>query len=109
MPTPDEARALIKCQLGHRLSTYEAPGVSFVAPSIKGHEGVRGLPSTNLGPCTFYVEGLCQIHDVKPAEGRMAMHGQDWLPVRMYVARTWAGKRFESVCKSLDRAIGGPD
>lgn len=109
LPTPDEARALIRAGHGARLATYAfAPDPSklrFVGPAVRGSEGGRGLAHTRGGACTFYADGKCSLHDagLKPLEGRLALHDRPWLPVRMHVAATWKGRQFDSVLAALHR------
>lgn len=102
IPTPDEARALIRLD-PRRMARYEFPAGSVVAPAIKGKSGT--LLSTREGPCTFYGEHGCELHDkgLKPLEGRLARHDRPWLPIRMEVMKHWRGKRYESVAAQLER------
>lgn len=106
LPTPDEARALIRAGLGDRLATYEFDGQRFVGPAPKGQEGARGLWHTrHEGGCTFFDGRHCELHarGLKPLEGRLAHHDRPWLPVRLHVMAHWRGKQFESVDKALYR------
>ena len=105
LPTPDEARALIRAGHGARLSRYSFPAGRVIGPSPAGMEGAD-LTDTNHGACTFYRGGLCELHDagLKPLEGRLAGHGKPWLPIRQHVVSHWRGKRFESVSAMLGRS-----
>lgn len=108
LPTPDEARALIRAGFAARLATYkfhpESDALSFIGPAPKGHEGARELTDTKRG-CTFYADGRCELHSIglKPLEGRLAHHDRDWRPIRIGMAEHWRGQRFQSVVKMLDR------
>lgn len=109
LPTPDEARALIRAGHAGKLAVYRFNGPddahAYIAPAIVGRES-EVLPRTNLGPCVFFAGGLCELHDagLKPLEGRLAHHTRDWKAVRIEVMKTWRGKRFASVCAQLERA-----
>lgn len=112
LPTPAEARELIRRGYGPRLATYAFGGVGsgreYVGPAPAGKEGARALLSTRQGACTFYREGLCELHAVslKPLEGRIAHHSRHWLPVRAEVQATWRGRQFDSVVAALNRLTG---
>lgn len=113
MPTPDEARDLIRAGYGERLATYrfEWRGQVFrlVGPAPAGHEGSRDRPDTLVGPCTFLRNGKCELHEpgLKPSEGRLASHDRDPFPIRLSVANTWTGKRIDSVLAALERSQAG--
>jgi hypothetical protein len=111
LPTPAEARELVRRGYGSRLATYrfepDPQKLSFVGPAPAGMEGARDLPHTRTGPCTFFHGGRCDLHNpgLKPLEGRLAHHTRHWVPVRLHVAEHWRGKQFESVCAMLERAV----
>lgn len=106
LPTPDEARALIRAGFGDRLATYRHPllGWQMVGPAPKGMEGARDLTDTKRG-CTFFDGQHCELHSIglKPLEGRLAHHSRPWQPIRMHIASHWKGKRFESVVAMLNK------
>lgn len=110
LPTPDEARALIKAGYGDRLATYRfAPDLeklAFVGPAPKGQEGARDLKHTRRG-CTFFDGKHCELHGLglKPLEGRLAHHTRRWEPIRMGMAAHWRGKSFNSVLATLSRSV----
>ena len=109
MPTPGEARALIRAGHARRLARYEPRGsdvYAFVAPAPTGHEGAT-LRTTNSGCCTFLSAGRCELHEpgLKPLEGRLAMHDRPWPLVRKQVYFSWSGKRYASVCAVLEKEI----
>lgn len=107
LPTPDEARALIRAGFADRLATYrfwpQGAGMDYVGPAPAGQEGSRDLPNTKAG-CTFHKGGLCELHDLglKPWEGRVAHHTRDSQPIRQAVMRSWKGKQFDSVVATLN-------
>lgn len=45
----------------------------MIVPAIKGYESYRA-PIYPIGECTFYKDGLCELHNLKlkPLEGRLA-------------------------------------
>lgn len=108
LPTPEEARALIRAGFGERLATYkfhpESDALSFVGPAPMGFEGARELADTRRG-CTFFDGAHCQLHalGLKPLEGRLAHHDRDWRPIRIGMAAHWRGRQFASVLKMLER------
>ncbi len=109
LPTPDEARTLIKAGYGPRLARYEwtTDIPNAIGPALKGFEG-HILHLTKGGPCTFHLEdGRCELHalGLKPLEGRLAHHDRNWMAVRAQVLKTWLGKRYESVRKRLSVAL----
>lgn len=104
VPTPDEARALIKRGYADRMACFmqSRDGVvsRYVAPRFGADQA--------FGPCTFFRDGLCELHDIglKPLEGRLAHHSLNPSVVRSEVLRHWRGKTFESVEKQLMRHVG---
>lgn len=109
VPTPDEARTLIRRGYASRMSLYQPNGNSpvnaFVAPSPTDPKA-RVLPNTNQGACTFFKEEKCQLHDIglKPLEGRLAHHDRDWREIRVHVVSHWKGRQYESVGRQLEAA-----
>jgi len=107
MPTPAEARALIRAGFGRRLTTYrfypDPTRLAMVAPAPKGQEGAHDLPHSRAC-CTFFTAGKCELHNLglKPLEGRLTHHDRDWLPIRMEVAGHWRGRQFDSVLATLN-------
>ena len=112
MPTPDQARELIRRGYGARLARYEPIGPqgqmrpAFIAPALAGAEG-ETLRSTSGGPCTCFVDGKCELHaaGLKPEEGRIASHDRSAGDVRLAVYRTWMGRRYASVLATLNSAL----
>lgn len=103
LPTPDEARALIKAGFGDRLARYEfLDGSRVVGPAPVDHDG--SVLSMTDRRCAFFKDGLCELHalGLKPMEGRLAHHTRDFRPIRHAVLATWKGKRYESICKALE-------
>ena len=103
LPTPEEARELIRRGYGPPLAAYHF-AQSVVGPAPAGKEG-WDLPHTLNGPCTFYKDGLCEIHAIKPREGRLSRHDVPWLAVRFEVLSHWKGKAFESVMAMRKRMV----
>lgn len=83
-PTPDEAKAIIDAGYGPRLRAdywrYKpnACDVLVLSGSLAGREGEikPPWPSNGHSFCTFYRDGLCELHDknLKPLEGALAHH-----------------------------------
>ncbi len=80
----------------------------IVAPAHIDHEG-REAPSWPwmAKPCTFFVDGHCQIHAMKPLEGRAAscsnINGS--LNLHEYVARRWDTAEGRAVVKLWRAAL----
>ena len=107
LPTPDEALALVARGLGHRLATFafepDPAKYRCVGPAPAGQEGARDLSHTRSGPCTFYRDGGCELHDSgKPLEGRLAHHDRPWLPIRMQVLGEWKPKLYSATVSVLN-------
>jgi len=107
LPTPAEARILIRRGYGPRLARYEWTHTDVlpnaIGPAPKEHEG-KTLNSTLSGRCTFLTDDdRCELHalGLKPLEGRLALHDRSWIAVRREVLQHWKGKRYESVACGL--------
>lgn len=104
LPTPAEARSLVRAGYGEKMRRYEwvdksGKTVVVVAPAMVGCDRTD---KTMGGSCSFYREGLCELHEgMKPLEGRLAHHDRHWLPIRLAVLKHWPGKVGESVAKQL--------
>ena len=77
-PTPNEARKLIDAGYSDRLmvdwySDDESEIIYILVPALVGYEGERA-PWWPEGTCTFLKNDLCEIHDLKPKEGREIDH-----------------------------------
>jgi len=77
-PTPEEAKKLIEAGLAKKLmldywcGTENTPDIDLISPAVIGYEA-RKAPFFPSGKCTFFNEkGLCDIHHMKPLEGRIA-------------------------------------
>ena len=77
-------------------------GPQVLSPAHPGYERKRVLPDLRKG-CTFQtVDGLCEIHAIKPFEGRANHHnrsygpefhaavGECWMEAKV-VVREWNG------------------
>jgi hypothetical protein len=64
--------------------------VLVLVPAITGHEGGVS-PYDPRGSCTFYKNGLCEIHDMKPLEGRISSHDRKDSKYNVHerIAKTW--------------------
>lgn len=111
MPTPSEARSLIRAGYAHRMATYrflpDPERMAVVGPAPKGKEGARNLLMTRTGlNCSFFDGRHCELHDIglKPMEGRLAHHTRPWQPIRLHTLAHWKGRQFQSVETMLERA-----
>ncbi len=93
--TPREIVKLIRAGHGYKLmldwwiEDDQLPYTEVICPAEVGLEAFK-TSSWRDGACTFFVEGRCSIHAIKPSEGRFAIHvglGQSLL--HLAVARTW--------------------
>lgn len=78
--TPEEIKRLIESGFGGRLMldwfSDETPAgrdILILTPAIMGAEG-QPAPFSPLGKCTFLKNNLCEIHHLKPIEGRASSH-----------------------------------
>lgn len=83
--TPEEIQAIIDAGYGDRLmhqwwvGSWSKGDTQMVQPAIQGHEGGVS-PFWPSGPCTFLTaDNKCELHDkdLKPMEGRLAIHTGD--------------------------------
>jgi hypothetical protein len=112
MPTPEEAKCLMRAGLAGRLASYRwrypsGREIRSVGPAPAGLEGARDLVSTRIGACTFHQRGLCELHGLglKPSEGRLAHHTRPFRPIRVLVESKWSNKQFQSVLRHMDRRV----
>lgn len=116
-PTPEEAGRLIDAGHGGRLmldywAAAHGPDIYLLGTAIISREG-QDAPWWPMGRCTFLTaDRRCELHDagLKPAEGRLAIHGRGSTNARLHeaVARTWgtdAGRamveRWERECRAV--------
>lgn len=64
--TPEDMAKIIGAGFSNRLMITEDRGVSIIAP----------LYDENKESCTFFTDGLCELHDkgLKPTEGKLSHH-----------------------------------
>lgn len=98
--TPADVKAIIEAGFGASLMKDYWVGnfrndpddygdVIIISPAIVGHEG-EPAPYWPSGACTFFKDGLCQIHDIKPAEGKAALcKGRTPENIHEDIARSW--------------------
>lgn len=99
--TPTDVKKLIENGFANRLMLdyYEGeldkkkiPYTEILSPALVGSEGKRA-PFWPVGRCTFYtVDGKCEIHDIKPTEGRVVNHEKRYDGLHESLAKSW-GKR----------------
>ena len=102
-PTAGEAAKLINEGYAKRLMLKAWPAknnpkivIPCLCPAIVGHEMGIGPLKMHEGPCTFFKNERCELHNLnlKPAEGRFATH--DTTPEqeseKMFeIMKTWTG------------------
>ena len=107
LPTPAQALGLIERGFAGQLATYafepDPKSLRCVGPAPRGQEGARNLPHTRAGPCTFHVNGGCELHGIaKPLEGQLAQHDRPWLPIRLHIMASWTREEFDGVVAALN-------
>ena len=108
-PTPKEAQALLdkgysdRLMLDHwgRLGS-KGGNIYLLSPAIAGYEK-KGAPFLPLGQCTFYSEGGCEIHELKPIEGRLTTPCQKKVDkgLHKHVADLWDNPEAQTLAHSL--------
>lgn len=80
-----------KLMLDYWEADEDLPYTEILVPAVVGYETGFAEYYGGIGVCTFFVGGRCQIHALKPIEGRLANHaGQDnGNDLHLAVARTW--------------------
>lgn len=81
------------CIIGYRDGIFDK-NILFIYPARKGFEGKVETFSYPLdrGDCTFFNNGLCDIHPVKPTECRLAFackENQSGRKIRNNVLKSW--------------------
>ena len=61
--------------------------IFILAPAIKYEEPGSEYPGDPTGECVFFIDGLCEIHPVKPFECKELFHGEQALHEE--TAKTW--------------------
>jgi len=81
--TPKDMKRLIDAGHAKRLmlSCYGEDSISphlfpILKPAIKGRE-TGNVTRFEGGPCTFFKDERCEIHAIKPTEGRTCDHSQE--------------------------------
>ena len=74
---------------------YEDETVFVLAPAIKSMDTGEEYPSDPRGVCVFFIDGLCEIHNVKPFECAEFLHSdsQEMIEIRKRkIVKEWAIK-----------------
>lgn len=76
--TPEDIQKIIDAGYGHRLrSTLWRAGTQYLKVTNKEIEMVQPWYDKEKKSCTFFTNGLCELHDkaLKPTEGKLSLHG----------------------------------
>lgn len=93
--TPEDIMKLIgsgyanRLMLNYYIKTKDE-NIYFPSPAVKGYEG-KPAPFWPGGTCTFYnlETGLCEIHSLKPLEGKTVYHGSSEGNTHILIVSTW--------------------
>lgn len=105
--TPEEIKRLIEAGFGSRLMldwfSDETPAgrdILILTPAITGAEG-QPAPFSPLGNCTFLKNKLCEIHHLKPIEGRAASHlmRNELIKTHVILAKCWETAEAQALIK----------
>lgn len=113
-PTPQEAMRLMDAGHGKRLmldwwqgeAVAEGNPVGILCGGLKGHEGkIAPYWPESIEGCTFFVDGLCQLHDtgLKPFQAMVVHHSDTHERVtqlRILIVEAW---NSEAGLKAIDR------
>ena len=84
------SRMMADYWVGSALDDEDVDEVEVLCGASPGAEGSRAPYWPTVG-CAFHNdEGLCDVHHIKPAEGRAAIHGEEVPPGRhQEIAALW--------------------
>ena len=93
--TPEDIKKLIGSGYANRLmlnyyTKTKGENVYFPSTAVKGYEG-KPAPFWPGGICTFYnfETGLCEIHTLKPLEGKTVYHESSEENTHILIVSTW--------------------
>lgn len=92
--TPSDIKKIIEAGFQDRLMPIIWTGAKNLGITDKEVPMVVPKQCQITGKCTFFKDGLCELHDLglKPTEGRLSHHGRKWNPKKSIgwaVAKTW--------------------
>lgn len=107
--TPKDIKILIENGHSDRLMLdwweTENDNIYILAPAIIGHES-QFAPFNPTGKCTFYKKGKCEIHNIKPIEGKTAIHDPTKHGMHELISKTWDSKEGRKLVKKWKKIIG---
>lgn len=118
-PTPSEALTLIDAGYSDKMMLdywVDDENIYVVCPANPGYGGedapsggIMGMGGALTSGCIMQVDGMCEVHKIKPAEGRKASHGLDHGQLHEAVAATWDTEEGEDVVKRWKLEVGMSD
>lgn len=92
--TPTDIQNLINAGYENRLMPIIWTGAKELGITDKEVPMTVPLQDPITGKCTFFKNGLCELHDkgLKPTEGKLSHHSRKWNPKKSIgwaVAKTW--------------------
>lgn len=113
--TPEDINELIDAGYANRLMLNyyiktKDESIYFPSPAVKGYEG-KPAPFWPGGICTFYnlETGLCEIHSLKPLEGKKVYHGSTEENTHFLIVSTWNTEDAETVRVKWQKITGCMD
>jgi hypothetical protein len=102
--TPEDVQKIIDAGYQDRLMKdwwVAEPNILILSPAIVGYEG-KCAPSWPEGKCTFLSESnMCEIHELKPLEGRVAIHSGSEDNMHKVTAMTWDNEESQNFVNSV--------
>jgi hypothetical protein len=81
--------------------------VLLIVPALVGSEGAPA-PFNPIGICTFFRNELCEIHQIKPIEGKIVSHDNisDKHGVHKRIALSWDTEEGKQLVKEWKEIVG---
>lgn len=95
--TPEDIAKLIKAGHAHRLAITDWHAGIVMGVTDRPITMIASIYDENKGACTFYKDGLCELHDkgLKPTEGKLSHHSHRLTDpkksIAWAVAKEWEG------------------
>ena len=106
--TPEEIQKIIDAGHGDKLMKdwwVAEPDILILSPAIVGYEN-ETAPESPRGRCTFLTpDNMCEIHDLKPLEGKAAIHSNDSRREHdnhELAAMTWNNEKSQNFVNSIE-------